>query len=131
MKEDLIVFYDSWCPLCQKARQNIEKWDQHKLVHFTSFRDDGVIERYGLGGKDVVEQIYSMEPKTSKVYAGIETILQIARRVPRYRMLAPILHLFIKLRVGHIVYRWIAKNRNVVPVGKCDDKGCPVHHKEK
>ncbi|MBB6452843.1 putative DCC family thiol-disulfide oxidoreductase YuxK [Salirhabdus euzebyi] len=127
-KNLLLVFFDSWCPLCQKAKKNIEKADKHNAIQFLSFRDADVFEEYQLDGKNVENRIYSIDLSTNTDYSGIHTVLQIVKKIPKYRVLVPFISLSIFLGLGQRVYDYIASKRELVPVGKCSDQGCSIHY---
>lgn len=44
----MIVFYDSWCPMCTAVAERTKKLDKKGKVKFVSFRDEDVVEKYEL-----------------------------------------------------------------------------------
>ncbi|MRG85323.1 thiol-disulfide oxidoreductase DCC family protein [Salinibacillus xinjiangensis] len=132
MKKDiLIVFYDGWCPLCQRAKQNIQKLDRRGQILFYSIREPTVFREYHLDGLHVEERIYSIRKRDGSSFSGIYTIVEIAKRIPRYRVFVPLLSMSIVLGFGQKVYDWIASKREIVPIGQCTEDGCPVHFDQK
>ncbi len=129
-KEKFIVFYDSWCPLCTKAKEKIEQYDTKKRITLLSFREREVFEKYNLGGQNVENRIYARDEVSGKSFSGIHTVRQIARRIPKYKVFAPFIAISIYTGLGTIIYDYIASKRNIVPVGHCDEEGCPIHWKE-
>ena len=126
-KKSLIVFYDSWCPLCMKAKGNIEAFDKKNRIELLTFRDQEIFERYQLSNRNVENRIYSLNTHSNKSYSGIETILQIAMRIPKYYVFVPFIYISIILGFGSKLYDYIASKRNVVPVGHCNEEYCPIH----
>lgn len=127
LAQSLLVFYDGYCPLCRGSKKAIENVDWLHKIEFLSFREDGVMSQYDLHDKKLEERIYSIRLRDRKGYEGIETILQMAMRVPLYWVFVPFLYLAIKVGLGQPAYDFIAKRRNIVPVGQCDENGCPIH----
>lgn len=127
MATSLLVFYDGYCPLCRGSKKAIEKADWLNKIGFLSFREEGVISQYHLHNRQPEERIYSIRLHGQQHYEGIQTLLQIAKRVPLYWIFVPFLYLALKIGLGQPAYDFIAKKRNIVPVGQCDDEGCPVH----
>lgn len=127
MPKELLVFYDGYCPLCRGSKTAIQKTDWLHKVCFLSFREPNMIENYGLTHQNPEERICSIRLKDGKKFEGIDTILQIAVRVPLYWIFVPFLYSAITLGFGQKVYDYIATRRKVIPVGQCDENGCPVH----
>jgi predicted DCC family thiol-disulfide oxidoreductase YuxK len=127
--QSFLVFYDSWCPLCLKAKTKIEKADKQKKIIWISFRDKDIFEKYNLAGKQVEQRIYSMDLHKGKTYSGINTILEIMKRIRKYRIFVPFLYVSIILGFGPMVYDYIAKKRKIVPVGHCENNNCSVNFK--
>ncbi|GAA0496112.1 DCC1-like thiol-disulfide oxidoreductase family protein [Salinibacillus aidingensis] len=126
----LYVFYDSWCPICRKAKAKIEKADKNHVIILLSIRDSSVYEEYHLTGKNVEERIYSIRNQDGKSFTGIFAILEIAKRIPKYKPLVPFLYISIILGFGQKVYDYIASRREIVPTGHCNEDSCSIHLKE-
>ena len=125
----LLVFYDSWCPLCTRAMHAIRKHDRHKTITFISFREDEVMNQYQLWDKDVEQRIYAVSTKDQQSFSGIDTIYQISKCVRFYRAFAPFIYLSIKIGLGERLYHYIAKKRKIVPVGQCEGARCSIENK--
>ncbi|GGH83839.1 putative DCC family thiol-disulfide oxidoreductase YuxK [Pullulanibacillus pueri] len=128
----LLVFYDSWCPLCRRAMKTIQKHDTHQVIQFISFREDQIMDQFDLWDKDVEKKIYAIDPNSIKSYSGIYTLYQVAHRIPLFRISVPFIFLSIKLGLGERVYRYISEKRKIVPVGQCEGESCSLfnNHKE-
>jgi predicted DCC family thiol-disulfide oxidoreductase YuxK len=130
MGKSLLVFYDGYCPLCRNSKKAIEKADWLSKIDFLSFRDPDVMETYGLYGKNPEERMIGIRLGDRETYEGIETILQIVARVPLYWVFVPFLFIAVKIGLGQPAYDFIAKRRKIIPVGQCDEQGCPVHFRQ-
>lgn len=130
MGHSLLVFYDGYCPLCRGSKKAIEKADWLHKIEFQSFREEGIMSEYNLYDKQPEERIYGFRLRDQRGYEGIQTILQIAKRVPLYWVFVPFLYIAIKIGLGQRFYDFIATRRKIVPVGQCDDQGCPVHFQD-
>lgn len=123
---DLVVFYDGNCSLCTESARYTTRLDWFGRIQFLSFRDVGVFEAYVLAGNDVENRIYSVALQTGRTFSGIHTVLQIFRRIPTYWLLVPFVWLSIHVGLGQSVYDWIAKRRNLIPIGKCSNGACSL-----
>jgi predicted DCC family thiol-disulfide oxidoreductase YuxK len=125
----LIVFYDGWCLMCQSAKKAIERADWFGAIKFLSFREKEIMEKYELYDKNVEERIYCLNEKNGMSYSGIETMREIAKRIPLYWIFTPVLSLSIRLGFGQKFYDYIAMKRKIIPVGNCQSQGCEIHSK--
>lgn len=131
MGKSLLVFYDGYCPLCRGSKKVIEKADWLNKIDFLSFREPGVMETYNLSGKNPERRIIGKRLPDRNTYEGIETIMEITKRVPLYWIFVPFLYIATKVGLGQWTYDFIAKRRKIIPVGQCGKQGCPVHHQGK
>ena len=76
----LIVFYDGWCPLCRASVASSRKLDWFSLIRFVSFREPGVIERYGLDADKVERRMHSTADGR-RFAEGIDAVIQMATRL--------------------------------------------------
>ncbi|TCT26691.1 putative DCC family thiol-disulfide oxidoreductase YuxK [Melghiribacillus thermohalophilus] len=123
----LLVFYDSWCPLCIKAKNQLEKADRRNRLCFYSIRDEYRIQDYNLDPKEAEKRMTCIDLLRNRRYSGIYSFREICRRIPRYYILVPLLQLTIWLGFGQTLYDWIAKRRTIIPPGGCSDDYCRVH----
>ncbi|MDR6225754.1 DCC1-like thiol-disulfide oxidoreductase family protein [Desmospora profundinema] len=118
------VFYDGWCPFCQRSMQRLQRWDWLHRLSFLSFRDPEVIEQYGLDPERLEQRMHTRQVRNGRVEEGIHSVWVIARQVPLLWGMVPFLWLATVMGVGQWVYDWIAARRTVIPVGGCDGAGC-------
>ncbi|WCK54702.1 DUF393 domain-containing protein [Aneurinibacillus sp. Ricciae_BoGa-3] len=122
----LVVFYDGWCPLCRDAASKTHKLDWFHRIEFVSFRDEELVNRYHITGKDMEKRICSLAIPDRQEYEGIYTVLQTSLRVPAYWIFAPFIAAGIAFGFGQHVYDWIAARRAIIPVGNCTEDSCQL-----
>lgn len=129
----LIVFYDSWCPFCMKSAIKAHQLDILNKLTFVSFRDQDMVAAYQLDQitlEKMAERLFVLDTHRNKWHSGIFAILQLARRVPLYWILVPAIYFSIWLNVGQSAYDFIAKRRNIIPVGKCQSSSCEINQSD-
>ncbi|MBJ7986611.1 thiol-disulfide oxidoreductase DCC family protein [Bacillus cereus] len=127
----MIVFYDSWCPMCTAVAERTEELDKKGTMKFVSFRDEDVVEKYELSQElqsKMEQRLYIL--KNNKWYDGIHSINVLAKAVPSYWFAVPFIKLSIVLGFGSKVYDYIANNRKLVPVGHCREGVCEIPTKK-
>ncbi|MBN2910419.1 DUF393 domain-containing protein [Polycladomyces sp. WAk] len=123
------VFYDGWCPFCRQSVTTARKLDWFSLLTFVSFREPGVIERYGLSAEKVEKRLHSTADGRH-FRDGIDGIIQMSSRLPLLWPLVPLMWIARRIGMGQKVYDFIASRRTVIPAGGCDD-ACPVNPAQK
>ncbi|EJR61959.1 hypothetical protein IIO_02867 [Bacillus cereus VD115] len=101
----MIVFYDSWCPMCTAVAERTKKLDKKSKMTFVSFRDDDVVKKYDLSQElrsKMEQRMYIF--KNNKWYDGIHSINVLAKAVPSYWFAVPFIKLSIVLGFGSKVY---------------------------
>ncbi|EEL50870.1 MULTISPECIES: thiol-disulfide oxidoreductase DCC family protein [Bacillus cereus group] len=127
----MIVFYDSWCPMCTAVAERTKNLDKKGTVKFVSFRDKDVVEEYQLSEEiqeKMEQRLYIL--KNDKWYDGIGSIYILAKAVPLYWFAVPFIKVSILLGFGNKVYDYIANNRKLVPVGHCHEGVCEIPSKK-
>ncbi|MED2479323.1 DCC1-like thiol-disulfide oxidoreductase family protein, partial [Bacillus thuringiensis] len=105
----MIVFYDSWCPMCTAVAERTKKLDKKGKMKFVSFRNEDVVEKYELSQElqsKMEQRLYIF--KNNKWYDGIQSIDVLAKAVPSYWFAVPFIKLSIVLGFGSKVYDYIA-----------------------
>lgn len=115
----LIVFYDGWCPLCRASVASSRKLDWFSLIRFVSFREPGVIERYGLDADKVERRMHSTADGR-RFAEGIDAVIQMATRLLPLWPAVPLLLLARWIGIGQRAYDFIAGRRTILPTGGCD-----------
>ncbi|MBC6975990.1 DUF393 domain-containing protein [Bacillus sp. Xin] len=127
----MIVFYDSWCPMCTAVAERTKKLDKKGTVKFVSFRDKDVVEEYQLSEEiqeKMEQRLYIL--KNTKWYDGIDSVYVLAKAVPSYWLAIPFIKLSILFGFGNKVYDYIANRRKLVPVGHCHEGVCEIPSKK-
>lgn len=121
----ITVFYDGWCPFCTQSVKTASRLDWFGWIRFISFREPGVIQRWGLDPERLEKRLHSTADGVH-FREGIDGILQMAGRLPLLWPLLPLLWLATRMGWGQHVYDWIAGRRTIIPVGGCDQH-CDIH----
>ncbi|ABS21926.1 thiol-disulfide oxidoreductase DCC family protein [Bacillus cytotoxicus] len=127
----MIVFYDSWCPMCTAITERTKKLDRKGRITFLSFREKEVVKKYQLSETlqhKMEQRLYVW--KADQWYDGIHSIYVIAKVVPSYWPIVPFIKLSVLLKFGNKVYDYIANNRKLVPVGHCREGICEIPAKK-
>lgn len=124
----LIVFYDSWCPLCTKIKKRIKRLDWLNKIKMESIRevDENI---YGVTKEDLEKYMYAINIRTNKIVYGIDAFSAISLRIPILFPLWPILAFVSRIGIGQKLYQYFAKRRLIIPIGKCSDKTCKINYK--
>ncbi|MFD1040054.1 thiol-disulfide oxidoreductase DCC family protein [Virgibacillus byunsanensis] len=116
----MVVYYDSYCKFCKTSATLWTKIDWAKKLTFNSFR---TLEDYPKEMEKELHVAYN-----GKWYRGYNALIQIAKMLPLMWPALPFMYLFKWIGLGNFLYRKIAENRKLVPVGQCDDDSCELHH---
>ena len=118
-RRQMIVFYDSWCPLCRASVASSKKLDWFSLIRFVSFREPGIIERYELDADKVERRMHSTVDGR-RFAEGIDAVIQMATRLLPLWPVVPLLLLARWIGIGQRAYDFIASRRTILPTGGCD-----------
>lgn len=98
---------------------SLKKHDRREQLTAVNFRIRGTVKRYRLEDQNIENRIYALEADGQRGFSGIDAMLQITKRVPFYWPLVPFIRLSILLGFGEACYDWIARHRQLIPVGQC------------
>jgi len=119
----LTALYDGWCPACLRSVRWLSRCDLLSLVSFTSFREDGVVERYGVNAERAARRIHCIDA-TGRVREGIDAMIAIAGRTIVLWPLVPTFWI-ARAAAGQRLYDAFASRRVVVIPGACADHCLP------
>ncbi|MFC0187219.1 thiol-disulfide oxidoreductase DCC family protein [Fictibacillus aquaticus] len=119
-RKNMTVFYDNWCPMCTGIKEKIEKLDWLHAIEFVGIREDQAPERIGVPLADLEKKMYAIIQHNGQIVSGLSAFTAISLRIPVWMAFYPFLKLSSALGIGHKVYDYIAQNRSIVPVNKCD-----------
>ena len=113
----VFVFYDGWCTLCQRATATLERLDILGLLVPISFRDAGVVERFGLDPARAAARLHAQAAGAPAPVEGIDAVILIATRPPPLWPVLPVFWLARRLGFGQRLYDWLAVRRTITPAG--------------
>lgn len=120
------VYYDGFCPLCQGVKKRLERVDAFRLLHFKDFRTEDYSLPLGVSNLELAERMHVRNAGSGKLSVGVYAFAVISTRLPVFWFLVPFIYLSIALGLGQLCYDFIAKRRLIIPVGQCDENGCPL-----
>ena len=121
----VLIFYDGWCVLCRRAITTLRRLDILGLLEPVSFRDPGVLERFGLDPRRAAARLQAVAAIAASPVEGIEAVILIATRLPPAWPAVPLLWAATRLGLGQRVYDWIAARRTIIPSGHSDGESSP------
>ncbi|MEW9503013.1 thiol-disulfide oxidoreductase DCC family protein [Jeotgalibacillus marinus] len=127
MKRDkLIVYYDSDCPLCTKVKNKWSKIDIFNNLEFYSFRNLNVSESLPIEQNKLEKEIYSQIKGKQVYFHGLDTLIEMNKRIPMICITVPFLWFSKKLGVGQKIYQYVADNRKILPSNQCNENQCDI-----
>jgi len=122
------VFFDGMCPVCKKAKRNLERLDWLGRLTYRDIHDrasaDAALPTVTYA--DMLRQMYVKRPDGS-YFGGFEAFRALAAVLPLCWPLVPFLWLPGAKFIGTRMYKFIARNR--FKFAKCDDEACNLHLK--
>jgi len=120
----LIVFYDGVCGLCNRLVQFLLKRDRHDRLRFASLQSDfasKVLGRHGIDPKDLdtVHVVENYEQTSERVLNRSDAILRAGRELGGMWAFAARLGCVVPRPLRNVFYRFAATNRYRV-FGKYD-----------
>lgn len=123
---NVLVFYDSLCPVCSKSMSFLRKIDGKNRLSFASIRDKETLKRYDINQEEAEKRMHTLRLKDRKMEKGIDSIQRIVKQIPLLWVLVPFLHVLISIGAGAKVYDWLAARRTILPVGGCEGGTCEI-----
>lgn len=112
MPAPLLLAYDAQCSLCNRATLWLARRDKRGLLLALPLRDpDLLVLAPELAGRPLEKEIHGVDLATRQVWAGADLLRPIARRLPGWRWLAPLLALPGLPRLLDRGYQWVAARR--------------------
>jgi predicted DCC family thiol-disulfide oxidoreductase YuxK len=116
----LELYYDDRCNLCDRTVRIIKLVDWFEVVQLRPMsRNAELIASRGLTSEQVFDDLHGHDPATGRTFAGYDLYIQLAARILILAPLWPILLLGRWLRVGPMIYAYIAKRRRKI-FGVCE-----------
>jgi antimicrobial peptide system SdpB family protein len=111
------LFYDGWCPFCQRTVGLIGRLDPLRLIEPRSFRQPDVLERFGLDPARAEARLQARDRRTGRPVEGIDALRLVASRLPPLWPLWPVLWIASLVGLGQPAYDFVAARRLIVPAG--------------
>lgn len=112
MAAPLLIAYDAECSLCNRATLWLARRDKRGLLLAVPLRDPDLLALAPeLAGRPLEKEIHGLDLATRQVWAGADLLRPIARRLPAWRWLVPLLALPGLPRLLNSVYLWVAARR--------------------
>ena len=112
MATPLLIAYDASCTLCTRMVLWLARQDRQGLLVILPLRDPNLLELAPeLAGKPLEREIHGLDLGTREVRAGADLLQPIARRLPGWRWLSPLLGIPGLPRLSNRIYLWVAARR--------------------
>lgn len=120
-KENLTVYYDSECPLCNRTKIIVQHLDIGKRVSFKTVQfsaaDEPLLKE--ISYESLLDNIHSV--KEGRVFCGIDTYVQVFHSILYLRPLSWLLRIPGIYQLGTFIYGIVAKNRTTE---RCTEDNC-------
>lgn len=105
------VYTDGECPLCKWMREKVEPFDRHHRINWLNYREPEVLSRAAPYTFEELDKEMHVRTPDGRWFGGFAAWIEVARVLPRWRWLAPILSVWPFTRLGPRFYNWLAKRR--------------------
>ncbi|WP_018922919.1 DCC1-like thiol-disulfide oxidoreductase family protein [Salsuginibacillus kocurii] len=120
-RKRMIIFYDSWCPLCQQVARRIRAIDTLGLIKLKTFRDPFLVNNYKIDPQAANERMIGIIEENKQQTEGFSTFFAMFKRIPLMWWSLPFLWIALKTGLGSTLYDSVASSRKIIPVGHCED----------
>lgn len=108
----IVVFFDDRCNLCDRTVRFLSLVDIFHLLDFLPIRSNLELARkYGITLEVGLQDLVGVQLQSQRVYQGYSLYSKLTRIILLLWPLAPLLLLGQVLKVGPIIYRWVAERR--------------------
>jgi predicted DCC family thiol-disulfide oxidoreductase YuxK len=120
------VYYDTFCPLCRRAKRMLEDMDLGGRLEFRDIHDRPAMEADvpGVSYTQALREMIVVSP-AGRVTTGFDGFRALTRVLPAMWPLRPLMYLPGAAWIGRRVYRWVARRR--FRLVKCDNEVCSLH----
>lgn len=128
-----VVIFDGNCSFCLRQVDRLRRWDSGGRLSFRSLHDPETARLYpDLSHDQLMRQMYVVDQQGRR-HAGAESLRYLCRRLPRLRVLAPLLHIPFSMPAWQWLYQQVAQRRYRLQAaaGGCDTGACAVHLERK
>lgn len=119
----LTIFYDNFCPNCNKFSKIVQKLDWLKLIEIKQLRNELHTNPF----RDIDLQLakQQMASFSTKWYYGYNSLFFIFARLPLFWIFIPLLYVLKITKLGQLMYSELALKRKIIPI-HCDDEICDI-----
>ena len=124
-----VVIFDGHCRFCRSQIARIHRADgTNNRLAFVSLHDPMVKQRWPDLSHDQLMAEMTIIDTAGNRYGGAGAFRYLTRRLPRWWILAPIMHFPGIMILASWAYQQIAKRRYLWgKTEKCDDGNCAIH----
>ena len=109
------VAFDDTCNLCDRTVQFVRAADIFDRVELKpASANKEWLARYGISYQRAMEDLHGIDTETGRIDAGYDFYIALSKQVALLWPLYPILLLGKWLRIGPVIYRWIAARRKAI-----------------
>lgn len=122
--DKLNVFYDGQCKICQAEMRHYMECDDEGLFNFIDITKDSFeASKYRLNANEVHDQLH-VQIQGGATYTGVDSLVEIWRRIPRYKLLAWPAQLKIIRPFLDLGYSIFSTLRPYLPKNNCPERSC-------
>ena len=123
-----VVIFDGQCSFCRRQVERIHRADRGERLAFVSLHDPLVTDRWPDLDHDQLMNEMTIVDRHEQRHGGAAAFKYLTRRLPRWWVLAPIMHFPGVMLIARWAYRQIAKRRyRWGKIDSCEDGSCAVH----
>lgn len=125
--QKLTLLFDGACVVCNKEVTHYLKLDDQKLIKPVDISSSSFkASEFGLSDEAVNLHMHAIDD-SGKVYIGVDSFIEIWRRIPRYRFVIPFFeNKFLRpaINLGYDIFARHIRPR--LPKRKCEDGTCSI-----
>jgi predicted DCC family thiol-disulfide oxidoreductase YuxK len=121
--KNLTIFYDNYCPNCNKFSKLVQKLDWLKLIEIKELRNEIHTKPFPKIDLQLAKQ--QMASFGSKWHYGYNSLFFIFARLPLFWIFIPILYILKITKFGQLMYSELALKRKIIPI-HCDAEICDI-----
>ncbi|MCB5177776.1 thiol-disulfide oxidoreductase DCC family protein, partial [Microvirga lenta] len=122
--QPLAVLFDDRCNLCDRTVRTLAWLDLFQRLEFRPVRRNGeLLARHGISLEQGLTDLVGID-HSGRIYQGYDLYFTLARRLILLWPAVPLLWLGQVMRIGPVVYRWIAERRTKL-FGVCEFSTIP------
>ena len=123
-----VVLFDGHCVFCRRSKDQLDRVLRDDAVEYTSFRDDGALERFPGVTEDQCDLALQLITSDGRGFQGAEAAARALVRRPWF-FFAWLYYVPGIKQIADFVYRFIARRRFGIAgrSSECSDDVCSIH----